>query len=46
MEKTVRVWIGNDFVEFTAEKHPSMSEDEFWEAVVEYVYDVISIEII
>ena len=45
MERIVRVWIGNDFVEFEAEDNYE-SEDEFYEAVVAYVYDSISIEIL
>ena len=45
MERIVRVWIGNDFVEFEAEDNYE-SEDEFYEFVVAYVYDSISIEIL
>ena len=44
--KTVRVWIDNDYVEFEMEKTADMSEDEFCEKAVLYVYDTISIEII
>ena len=45
MEKIVRVWIGNDYVEFEAEDNCD-SEDEFYEAIVNDVYNSISIEIL
>ena len=46
MERTVIVWIGNDGMEIDFEDNESLNEDEFYEAVVNYVYDNISVEII
>ena len=46
MEKIVRVWIGNDYVEYEADVDPNMTEDELYEAVVNDVYSTISIEIL
>ena len=46
MEKIVRVWIGNDYVEFEFEANQNWSEDELYEAVVQYVYETISVEIV
>ena len=46
MERTVRVWIGNDYVEFEFEDNSDWTEDELYEAVVEDVYNSISVEIL
>lgn len=46
MERIARVWIGNDYVEFEFEDNEDWNEDELYEAVVNYVYDVISVEIL
>ena len=46
MERIVRVWIGNDFVEYEIEDNSDWTEDELYEAVVEDVYSTMSIEII
>ena len=46
MEKIVRVWIGNDYVEYEVDADPDMTEDEFYEAVVDDVFSTISIEIL
>ena len=46
MEQIVRVWIGNDYVEFELENDLDLNEDELYEAVVNYVYDNISVEIL
>lgn len=46
MEQIVRVWIGNDYVEFEFENNLNLNEDELYEAVVNYVYDNISVEIL
>ena len=46
MERTVRVWIGNDYVEYEIEDNGDWTEDELYEAVVQEVYDVISVEIL
>lgn len=45
MERTVRVWVGNEFLEF--EVHDNFnSEDELYKAVFQYVIESLSIEII
>lgn len=44
--RTIRVWVGNDFVEVEIDGCAGLSEDELHQAAVEYVYDVISIEVI
>ena len=46
MERIVRVWIGNDYVEYEIEDNGDWTEDELYEAVVEDVYSIISVEII
>lgn len=46
MERIVRVWIGNDYVEFELDNDEDLNEDELYETVVNYVYDVISVEIL
>lgn len=46
MERTVRVWIGNDYVEFELDNDLDLNEDELYETVVNYVYDNISVEIL
>ena len=42
--KTVRVWIGNDFIEFEEEKTADMSEEDFFYKVTDYVMSNIRIE--
>ena len=37
MARIVRVWIGNDYVEFEFEDNSDWTEDELYEAVVEDV---------
>ena len=46
MERTIRVWLGNDYTEFEMELNQNMSEDELYEYVVDYVYSNLSIEIL
>ena len=47
MEKTVRVWIGNDYVDYILENIPEdWSEDAILEEAIAEVYDIISIEVI
>ena len=46
MERIARVWIGNDYVEFKFEDNSDWTEDELYEAVVEDVYNSISVEIL
>ena len=46
MERTVRVWIGNDYVDVDITVREEWNEDEIYEAAVLYVYDVISIEVL
>ena len=46
MERVVRVWIGNDYVEYEFEDNTEMSEDQLYEAVVNDVYNKISIDIV
>ena len=46
MERIVRVWIGNDYVEYEIEDNSDWTEDELYEAVVEDVYNTMSIEIL
>ena len=44
--KIIRVWIGNDYVEFEEEKTADISEEDFFYKVADYVMSNISIEII
>ena len=44
--KTVRVWVGNDYIEFEEEKTAEMSEEDFFYRVTNYVMSNISIEVI
>lgn len=44
--KTIRIWVGNDFVEFELEKTADMSEDEFYEKAVDYIYSNLTVEVI
>lgn len=44
--KTVRVWIGNDFIELDYEINSEMEKDEIYEYVVDDVFSQISIEIL
>lgn len=46
MERIVRVWIGNDYVEYEIEDNGGWTEDELYEAIVKDVYDSISIEVL
>ena len=46
MERIVRVWIGNDYVECEIEANSNLSEDELYEAVINKIYDMISIEVL
>lgn len=46
MERLVRVWIGNDYVEYEIEDNNDWTEDELYEAVVNDVYNSISVEIL
>lgn len=46
MERLVRVWIGDDYVEYEIEDNGDWTEDELYEAVVNDVYSIISIEIL
>ena len=46
MERTVRVWIDNEYVETTIDAKEDWNEDDLYEAAVLYVYDNISIEVV
>ena len=46
MERIVRVWIGNDYVEYEIEDNGDWAEEDLYEAVLEDVYNIISVEII
>lgn len=46
MERIVRIWIGNDYVEYEFEDNGDWTEDELYEAVVEDVYNTMSVEIL
>ncbi len=46
MERIVRVWIGNDYVEYEIEDNGGLSEDALYEAIVADVYNSISIEVL
>lgn len=47
MERTVRVWIGNDCIEYEFEDNGDwVDEDELFEAVVEDIYNTINVEIL
>lgn len=43
--RTVKIWIGNDYLEAEYEQPEGMSEDEFCEEVALDVYNTISIEV-
>ena len=45
MERTIRIWLYNDYMEVTIEPQEDWSEDDLYEAAVSYVYDNISIEV-
>lgn len=45
MERTVRVWIDESFIEFEVE-NDFESEDDLYETVFEYVMDAITIQIV
>ena len=44
--KLIRVWIGNDYIEFEEEKTADMSEEDFFYKVTDYVWSNTSIEIL
>ena len=44
--RIVRVWIDNDFIEFEIDQSDGMSEEEFYEKAVGYVFDTVSVEIV
>lgn len=44
--RTIRVWIGNEFLEIEVDGCAGWSEDEIYQSAVEYVYDMITIEVI
>ena len=46
MERIVRIWIGNDYLEYEIEDNGDWTEDELYEAVLEDVYNTISLEIL
>ena len=51
VEKIVRIWIGNDYVEWIYDEEDwkqfkGMNEDEIYEQIVLDVYNNISIEIL
>ena len=45
MERTVRIWIDESFIEFEVE-NDFESEDDLYEAVFEHVMDAITIQIV
>lgn len=44
--RTIRVWVGNEFLEIEVDGCAGLSEDELYQSAAEYVYDMISIEVI
>ena len=47
MERTIRVWLGNDYIEWISEEIPDdWSEDEIFEAACDAVYSNIQIEVL
>lgn len=49
MDRIVRVWIGNDFLDVDLEldeREENLNEDELYESVVDYIFSNISIELI
>ena len=46
MERTVRVWFGNDYIDIDIDVREEWNEDEVYEAAVSYVYNTISIEVL
>ena len=45
MERTIRIWIDESFIEFEVEDDFE-SEDDLYEAVFEHVMDAITIQIV
>ena len=47
MERIARIWIGNDYIEYEiGDDGDWENEDDLYEAVLEDVYNTISVEII
>ena len=47
MERIARIWIGNDYIEYEIEDDSDWeNEEDLYEAVIEDVYNTISVEII
>ena len=46
MERIVRVWFGNDYIDVEIEVNEDWNEDEVYEAAVDYVYNNISIDVL
>ena len=46
MERTIRVWIGNDYMDIDITVREGWNEDDILEAAISYVYNVISIEVL
>ena len=44
--KTVRVRLGDDYIEYEEENFADLNEEDFYKQVAEYVYNNLSIEII
>ena len=43
--KTVRVHLGDDYIEYEEENFADLNEEDFYKQVAEYVYNNLSIEI-
>ena len=46
MERTVRVWIGNDYIDYEIEDNGGLTEDELYEKACDEIFSIISIEVI
>lgn len=47
MARIVRVWIGNDYIDYEIDEIPAeCTEDELYELVVDEVFSTINIEIL
>lgn len=45
MEKTIQVWLDDQYIEIILPYYADMTEDEYFEVVCEYVYSNLSIDI-
>lgn len=47
MERTVRIWVGNNYIDYVIDEVPAeCTEDELYELALSEVFGAISIEIL